>query len=750
MQPNRMIFRPSLALFIALALLMPDFGARAGAAVPPKADSKAAPKTEPKTTPKSAAKTNAKTPAPSAKAGSKAAIPLPRARPVTFARATPAAGLSTSLAATRMTQSLPATESPGVSPHDLAAVKEAIQFIRQGNADGATAIERNIQDAVAAKVVEWILLRSDANSSVSFERFAGFLRANPSWPSTGLLRRRAEASLWDDQRDPGTVRAFFANQKPSSAKGRFVLARALLAQGDRKAAEPFVRDAWRRESFSRDVETAAFSAFGDLLTPADHKARMDARFYAEDVDAALRAAQRLGGNEPAIAKARAAVIRKAANTKALLDAVPAEAQRDPGYMFHRIVWLRRSDKIAEAAQVMLAVPREAAQLGDLDQWWIERRYLIRKLLDLGDAQTAFRIARDAVAPPQENYRVDQNFTAGWIALRFLNDPATALSHFARIPQSVGNNPHALARAGYWQGRALEALSRNDEARAQYEAAARHSTVYYGQIARARLGLPDLPLRAAPQLADRQAAQFEVVRAAEILYAIDERDLVASMMADLGEKISDVNALAALGEATARYTDPRGMLLLGKAALGRGLAFDYYAYPIVGLPAYTPIGPAIEQSVVYSIARQESSFNQKDVSAAMAMGLMQVTPAAGRDTAKKFHVAYDQKRLLSDQVYNVQMGAAELGALIGDYRGSYILAFAGYNAGRGRVREWIERFGDPRDPKVDPIDWVERIPFAETRNYVQRILENLQVYRVRFGGGAKLLIEADLHRGTAVD
>jgi soluble lytic murein transglycosylase len=741
MQRIRMVFRSGLALVTALAAL----SANAASAKPtPEHASKAAKASNP-----AKAKTAAKI-----KTAAKADkhIPLPRPRPqprlLTVASADPAAaiGIAAPSSVTPISRPpAPQAEPIGVSPHDLAAVKQAIEFVRRSNADGATAIEANIQDPVAAKVVEWVILRSDS-SGINFERFSRFVRANPNWPSILLLRRRAESALWDDQRDSATVRAFFASQKPISAKGRLVLARALLAQGDRKTAEAYAREAWRQDGLPREVEAAAFAAFGDLLSRADHKMRMDRRFYAEDVDAALRAAQRLGGLDLEIAKARTAVIRKAANTKAILEAVPAEARRDPGFMFNRIQWLRRNDQIAEAAQLMLAVPQDAALLGDLDQWWIERRYLIRKLLDMGDPQTAFRVARDAVPPPQENYRVDHNFTAGWIALRYLNDPATALTHFARIPQGI-SNPHALARAGYWQGRALEATGRNAEARAQYEAAARYSTVYYGQIARARLGLPDLPLQGAPQL---PASRHDVVRAAEILYAINERELVATMMADLGERTTDVNVLAALGDVTARHTDPRGMLLLGKAALGRGLAFDYYAYPTVGLPKYTSIGPTVEPSVVYSIVRQESAFNQKDVSAAMAMGLMQVTPAAARDTAKKFHVAYDQKRLLSDQVYNMQMGAAELGELIRDYRGSYILAFAGYNAGRGRVREWIGRFGDPRDPKVDPLDWVERIPFAETRNYVQRIMENMQVYRVRFGGNPRLLIEADLRRGAVAD
>jgi soluble lytic murein transglycosylase len=238
-----------------------------------------------------------------------------------------------------------------------------------------------------------------------------------------------------------------------------------------------------------------------------------------------------------------------------------------------------------------------------------------------------------------------------------------------------------------------------------------------------------------------------VRAMEILYAVDERDLVVPAAIDLSERLGDVVALKALAEVTAHHEDARSMLFIGKTALGRNLPLDVYAFPTVGIPQYNPIGPVVEPALVFAIARQESAFNPRIVSSAKAMGLMQVTPAAGRYLANKFKVTYDEKRLLQDSVYNVQMGAAEIGDVLQEYRGSYILAFAAYNAGRGRVKEWIERFGDPRDPKVDPIDWVERIPFSETRNYVQRVLENLQVYRTRFGGGNKLLIEADLRRGA---
>jgi len=676
-------------------------------------------------------------------------IPLPKPRPERSSAKDPSsapAAAHSAAPAARFTLAA----SDFASATDIAALREAVTAVRRGKTTQAADLQTTIVDPVARKLVEWTILRSDDTQSIDVSRYMAFITQNPTWPSIALLRRRAEATLWADRLDPAFVRAFFGKEPPTTTKGKFALARALLLQGHRASAQSLVREAWRYDSFSSDLENPALDVFRDLITSADHKARMDMRLYAEDIDGALRAANRAGGYAPVIAKARVAVISKAANAKALLDAVPPEAHRDAGYILSRAQFLRRADEASEAAEWILSLPAEHGQTIDTDQWWIERRLVARKLLDIGDVKTAYRLARDAAIPSKDNYRAEHQFTAGWIALRFLNDPATALAHFAKVAQGH-SNPITLARSGYWQGRAAEALGRREEARAHYEAAARYSTAYYGQLARARLGHKDIVLRPAPEPPPGrrdQVARLEIVRAIELLYAIDERDLIAGALGDLGERALDTVALTALGEVTARHKDARAMLLLGKAALGRGLPLEHYAFPTMGIPEYHPIGPRIEPAVVYAIARQESTFNAKTVSSARAMGLMQVTPDAARYVAKKFGATYDEKRLLSDQSYNVQLGAAELGDLYVDYRSSHILTFAGYNAGKGRVKEWIAKYGDPRDPKVDPIDWVERIPFSETRNYVQRVLENLQVYRVRFGGSSKLLIEADLHRGAA--
>ena len=633
------------------------------------------------------------------------------------------------------------------SEADIAAVKRVLEASRKGKEAEANAAEASISDPVARKLAEWVILRSD-NTNPTFERYAAFVQANPAWPHAPLFRRRAENALWNDSVDDRTVRAFFARLQPVTGKGRYMLARALLAQGDREAATALVRYAWRNDDASAEVEKRVLEMFGGMITSADHKARMEQRFYAEDVAGGLRASERLGGDQIAIGKARAAVLRRAGNAKALLDAVPAAAQKDAGYIFARVQWLRLNNKAEDAGRLILTAPKNPEVLYNLDQWWQERRLLVRNLLDEHDAHAAYSVAREAAPPMKGFYRVDAHFTAGWVALRYLHDAKTAAVHFARIPEGT-DNPHALSRAGYWQGRTAEVMGQHDQAKAFYETAAQYTATYYGQLARARLGLRDLGLRGPPTFTAQEhnvLSNLEVVRAARILYALGERDLIASIYAEIGESGTDIAGMAMLGELAGKNGDGRAMLMLGEYAYARGLPLDYYAYPTMGLPDYHPIAPPIETAVAYSIARQESHFNQKVVSSANAMGLMQVTPAAGIDTAAKYKVTYNRDRLLKDPVYNMQMGAAELSNLFGGYNGSYILTFAGYNAGRGRVKQWIAAYGDPRDPRVDPVDWVERIPISETRNYVARIMENLQVYRARFGGGSKLVIEADLKKG----
>jgi peptidoglycan lytic transglycosylase len=635
---------------------------------------------------------------------------------------------------------------PTQLPPNLAAVKQAVGLIQQRKFSETTAAAASINDPVAQKLVEWAYLRV-LDSPAGFDRYNTFLQANPDWSSVPL-RRRAEARLWQERRDASTVRRFVGEQ-PATVAGRLAVARVLLAEGDRAGASRQVRAVWQSSELSAELEAAIVNAFPGVLTTDDDVARMDRRIGAKDFGAAMRVAKRLGSAQIAIVKACEAAEANSSKSTALLEAVPIEARADLGYALCRLHWLLAHDDLAAAVKLVAESSGDDLRRQDTDEWWRERRILARRLLDLGDPTTAYRVVQEAAAPANPYYRAEFHFMPGWIALRFLSDPISALQHFAKIDEA-SSDPIVLARAAYWRGRAFEATGQSDEMKAQYETAARYPTAYYGQLARARIGMSEIALRPPPRPQTTiEGPRSDLLRAADMLYAMDELDLVLTFVSDLAESSNDVAMLSALGELTARHNDAQAMLVLGKTALARGLAMERYAFPEIGVPAYSPVAPPIDRCMVYSVVRTESAFDQRDSSPANAVGLMQVTPEAARDTAQRFGVAYDWKRLEADPVYNTQMGAAEISALFKEYTGSYIMTFAGYNAGRGRVREWVAKHGDPRNPKVDAVDWVERISLAETRNYVQRVMENLQVYAARLGAGIST-VEPNLHRVAVIE
>jgi soluble lytic murein transglycosylase len=629
-----------------------------------------------------------------------------------------------------------------IVPRDLAIVKQALELIGREKLVDATALEKGTVDPAVQKLIEWALLRR-TGSGVGFQRYSAFIGANPTWPSIPLFRSRAEAMLWKEPVGAAEARSFF-DGRPVSVVGRLVLARLLLAQGNRAEAAHEVRSVWRSAPLSGELEAAVLGEFPDALTRSDHLARLDQRIGAKDFGAAMRVARRLGDDQVAIVNACTTAAENLASAGKLLDAVPLRARDDLAYALCRVQWLLRNDSpgfnvhgrivtpkedIAFAVRLMLSASQESLRQQDADAWWRESRALARKLLDLGDASNAYRVVTNAPVPASALYRAEFHFMAGWIALRFLGDPTTASKHFALVDKGA-TDPRILARAAYWRGRAAEAAGEMSEMRAQYEGASRYSTAYYGQLARQRLGPSNLAMRLFDQATD--PTESEILRAASILYAIGERDLALTFATDVAKESDDTALIERLAKLITQYHDAHATLLIGEAALARGKVMEQYAFPDFGVPSYTAIGPAIDRCVVYSIVRTESAFDQRGRSLANAVGLMQVTPGAGRDIAKRLHVSYDWVRLASDPAYNTEIGAAELAALLQEYGGSYILTFAAYNAGRGRVKQWMGLHGDPRDPRIDPVDWVERIPFAETRNYVQRVMENLQVYRKRVG------------------
>jgi soluble lytic murein transglycosylase len=694
----------------------------------------------------------------SGKKSASTSAPIPPAKPGTkpgTTAAKPSSGSQSKAAAPARVMPPPKPAAPptvaasaAIPSGELGTLKSAVSAARSGKGNEALALARDLDDEVARSLVTWLVARH-APQFLGFNGINAFLQEKPGWPTQNTLRRRAERMLFQEKRDPATVRAFFAQQPPISGEGKIALARALMATGARSDATDWLREAWYQDELTEAFEEQVLAEFGSLLTRGDHKARADRFSYLGESDRALRAAGRAGSDVVTLTKARLAVMNNDSNAGKLFAQVSGSFSSDPAYQFAKARLLRRSDKPAEAASAILQGAKSQNAALAPDQWWIERRFIARDLIDVGDARTAYRVAATGVEPEANNFRAEQQFTAGWIALRFLKDPRTASQHFAAAAEGQ-SHPITLARAYYWQGRAAAAAGDRGTAQARFQAAAQFSTAYYGQLARTELGVQPVALRntAQPSFSDRNTfPRIEAVKAIRLLYAIGERDIPLTIYYDLAWNLKEPGQLTLLAELAQANGDPRGALAVGRESLGDGgMPTDLIAFPTSGLPNYQPIGTPVDKAMVYAVARQESHFHPGTVSSAKAMGLMQVTPAAGRQVAKVTGATYNEARLMSDQSYNVQFGAAELGELWDIYDGNCVLVFAAYNAGRGNVRKWIERFGDPRDPDVDVVDWVERIPFGETRNYVQRVMENYQVYKVRFNIPTKLQLEADL-RGT---
>ena len=664
--------------------------------------------------------------------GFAAAAPEPQALTVTVAPAAP--DLVKALPPEPTTPALLHIRALGIDP---AGIIEAIAAYRADKLDAGDAIAAKITDPLVRSTLEWVALR-EVPQKVTLPRLEAFAAAHPAWPARTWLRHEMEARL-PLVKDPVAVEIFFTTQAPETPIGKLALARALKANGRVADGTRLARAVFRESDPTSYGEGLLRAEFGTDLTKADFKYRADRLLYKGRVAPALRAAAQAGPDVLALAKARGAVIAESPSDAAIA-AVPEALRKDPGLILARVQKLRRADKPLAAAYLMETAPHDARALVDGDEWWMERRALARDLLDAGKINAAYVMCAMAT-PTSREATIEAEFHAGWIALRYMSEPRRAAYHFD-VAARLAETPTSLARIAYWQGRTAEASIDPAElakAKTFYGQAALHGQTYYGQLAREKLGLgPDLVHHEVE--AASGPARDEAIRAVELLVAAGDRDAADALAEDAARSMDDPRQIAALAAVVSVQQDAHLALTVGKLVGQRGIRIDPLAFPTVGMPIYRPLDHSAPQAMVYAVARQESAFLTRAVSRAGAKGLMQMITSTARRTAIRAGVHFDGARLLHDASFNAQLGAAHLGTLMQGNGGSLILTFAEYNAGGGRVKQWIDAHGDPRKPGIDAIDWVERIPFAETRDYVQRVVANVAVYEAILAEKASMSAE----------
>jgi len=577
-------------------------------------------------------------------------------------------------------------------------------------------------EPLLAKVILWLDLKQ-GRANGSFREISSFIEANPEWPHRTTLLLRAEEALNGGQSDSEVI-AWFDKHPPQTGNGRMRLIQALDRSGDRDKAAPQIRSAWVLGNFSAAQERELMQRWSGVLSEADHIARLDRLLWDGQGHAARLVLPHVRHEYRALAEARIKLRAGENGIAATLAKVSPGLQQDPGLLYDRVRWARAKGKDDEARELLENPP---ANLVRPELWWREREIQVRRTLREGNVSQSYRLAARHGQSAGTGF-ADGEFLAGWIALRFLNDAPTAYEHFKRLHENVAS-AISLSRAAYWSGRAAEALGRMVESKDWYGRGERWGTTFYGQLAAAKLGsVPALPSDPRPTAAEiREFNAKELVRVVKVLGRHRLTDQLQPFIYALSDHAQS-NAERAMIAQLAREQG-RGDIAVAVArrmAQRDGVQLVEGGYPFLPLSvAETP-----EPALVHALIRQESNFDERAVSRAGALGLMQLMPATARQVAKDMRVDYAVQRLTTDPRYNVDLGRHYLGLVLNDFDGAYAMALGAYNAGPARVRSWLREFGDPRRGDVDLLDWIEQVPFAETRNYIQRVLEGVHVYRVR--------------------
>ncbi|NTG72966.1 lytic transglycosylase domain-containing protein [Agrobacterium rhizogenes] len=620
-------------------------------------------------------------------------------------------------------------------------LKAGLDALSNKNPMQALAIRNGMgQGTLDRHILTWAIATSGQTGVPSGE-IAAAARELLGWPGLGSLRANSERALYTENPPTDQVLAAFGNTQPETPEGSVILSRALVSRGASAQAAKLIRKIWRDEALDKSFEDKILAEFSALLTPADHKARMDYLLYRDRTAQAKRFGDL--GRAQSLYKAWAAVNNRSANASALLANIDAQWRKDPAYLFMRIENLRRQDKYDDAASLLTQMPRDRAALVNAGAWWNEQRIVSRGLVDQGNFKNAYRVV-DASAAESPQDVGEAEFHAGWYALRGLQNGAAASAHFRKILQ-VSNGPISQSRAWYWLGRAAEAGGPG-KASEFYAKAASYPSTFYGQLAAEKLGRRTLNVAyPSPTSDDRRVFQSrEAVQAITRLEAAGHGWRAEALYRALAKQLDSPGEIAMLAARAERSGNHQLSLQVGKIAYGRGVDVAALAFPIGVIPDNANISGS-GKALAYAIARQESAFNPAAVSSANARGLLQLLPKTAKAVAGRHGLAYSDAKLTQDAGYNATLGAHYLGEQIDAFGGSYILTFIAYNAGPNKVPEWISRYGDPRGKSIDDVvDWIERIPFPETRNYVQRVMENYQVYKARLG--QKTDIERDLIYG----
>ena len=628
------------------------------------------------------------------------------------------------LAATAVQLALAATTALAAAPDP--DTRTGLAHARGSDGEAARATLSRIDDQAERDLVMWHMIRA---RDATFTETEDFLKRNADWPGIDLVRARGEASM-PATTDPRRVVEFFTGDHPRSARGALMLAMALKALGREDEAEGTAIDAWLTMPMPASSQAGFEEIFGDVVAPYA-AARLDAMTWSGDTESAERILGSVSGPEAGLARARIALREGRPGVDALIEAVPDTLRDHPGLAYERFRWRLDKGRRDDALELLFAYDQNANSLGSAAAWAPHRERLARGLMQDGFPEEAYRVAALNHLPDGNEDKAGNEWLAGYIALRFLDRADDAVAHFRSFDANVAS-PISKGRAGYWLGRALEAAGDNKAAQIAYAEGAKYQTSFYGQLAAERAGLPADPLldghERFAEVANSPLAKDGLFHASEVLLELGETDLAERFMAHMAE-VRPRDQIGTLIDVALEAEKPRIALRIAKRAAQQGFELHAGYFPVTELAQLaSPVAPELS----LSIARRESEFDPVVRSHAGAMGLMQLMPGTAREMAGLIGESYSSSKL-TDPLFNARLGTAYLGELEAEFGLSPVLVPAAYNAGPSRARRWSAEMGHPSDAAIDIVDWIEDVPFSETRNYIMRVSESLLPYHARLNG-----------------
>ncbi len=629
-----------------------------------------------------------------------------------------------------------------LSDSDAQGVIAALNAGKNGNGAGVRTALSGLSDPLARKIALWALV-DGAPDSMSFMEADTARRDLAGWPHAAKRQIAAEKLLETAGLGPKATIDWFGGADPLTGQGAMALASALKATGKPLEAATVIRTAWRGIPFDIDVQRAMLARFGDVLTADDHVTRADMLLYGPQGEAARAMLDLLPSDQRAVDMARIALRQGASNAQAQVDALPPSQQVLPGLAYERVLAARDRGDTYTARAMAAYLPDRIPFDGAGERLWRHGSQAVAAL-KAGDSNGAYAIAAHTGLTAGGD-AADAEFMAGWLAFARLKDARLADTHFAKL-QTIGQSPLTQSRALYWRGRSAEAQSDPLQAQIFYGQASRYYTTFYGQLSAMKSGAKTITLERDPDITTADRARFEgrdAVRATRTLAEIGAKDTFKSFVASLSDTLPTGQEEALLVDLARGYGDQEVSMRAVRNAAKRGFILAERGYPLRTPPL---VAGAPEAAFILGITRQESSFDPHARSGPGARGMMQLMPGTAAVVARRMGIPFSAGQL-DDPDYNMQLGSAFLGQLVTQFSGSYVMASAAYNAGPGRPTEWAMGCGDPRSSSTDPLDFIECIPFSETRDYVMRVMEATQVYRARLNGGsAPITLATDLKRG----